>query len=156
MMVIWIILYFGIVRYYKGFDIYNQFDKLLSKIPNISMTYIGNYHNDYKPKNIKLMSPKTGIDLGNLLRSHDIYLTATQNEPGAMHYLEGLSCGLPILYCKGGGGVQEICSKFGEEFKNIKTMLKALEKIKNNYNNYVEKIDYKYLSSKRCNEEYNH
>ena len=142
-------------NYLKGFHIYNKIDKLLGeKKLNFEFTFIGRYNKKYKPKHINLISPKSDMELANLLRQHDIYLTATQNEPCGMHHIEGMSCGLPLLYCKGGGGILEAGVGCSEQFKNIKTMLNAIEKIKNNYNNYVEKIDYKYLSSDRCYEEY--
>jgi len=141
-------------NYLKGFHIYNKLDELLEERDDIEFTYIGNYNRNYNPKNIKLLPATSGKDLGNLLRKQDIYLTATQNEPGAMHYLEGQSCGLPILFCEGGGGVKEICNNVGEEFNNIETLLNKLEKIKTNYDEYVKKIDYKYLSCDRCSKQY--
>lgn len=144
-------------NYLKGFHIYNKLDKLLQQNPkfkNIEFTYLGNYNNHYKPKNIKLLPCNNGNELGNIIREQDIYLTATQNEPGAMHYLEGLSCGLPVLYCKGGGGAQEICCMAGEEYSDIETLLEKIKRIKDNYDEYVNKIDYDYLSSERCCKEY--
>lgn len=141
-------------NYLKGFHIYNELDKILPKLNNIEFTYVGNYNKNYNPQHIKLLPCESGLKLGNIIKEHDIYLTATQNEPGAMHYLEAQSCGLPILFCKGGGGVKEICDTVGEEFSNIKEMLEKLNKIKNNYTEYVNKIDYDYLSSERCCKEY--
>lgn len=141
-------------NYLKGFHIYNKIDKLLESNKNIEFTYIGNYNENYKPKNINLLPSANGKKLGDLLRNHDIYLTATQYEPGAMHYVEALSCGLPVLYCINGGGTKEVCKIYGEEFHDIETMLNKCKKIKNNYNNYIKNIDYNYLSSKRCCEDY--
>lgn len=141
-------------NYLKGFHIYNEIDKYLEKHKNFEFIFIGNYNKSYKPRNIRLMKPTHSLELGNLLRECDIYLTATQNEPGGMHYLEGASCGLPILFCKGGGGTTEICSKFGLEFKDLKDMLNKLNIIKENYDDYRKKIDYEYLSSDRCSNEY--
>lgn len=141
-------------NYLKGFHIYNALDKLLEIRKDIEFTYIGNYNLNYKPKNIKLLQPINGEELGKLINKHDIYLTATQNEPGAMHYLEGLSCGLPVLYCKNGGGAKEICCMAGEEYYNIETLLIKIEVIKNNYEDYVNRINYEYLRSDRCCEEY--
>ena len=106
-------------NYLKGFHIYNKIDKLLDNRKDIEFTFIGNYNEKYKPNNIKILPPCTGKDLGNLLRKNDIYLTATQYEPGAMHYVEGLSCGLPVLYCINGGGAHEVCKVAGEEFNDI-------------------------------------
>ena len=141
-------------NYLKGFHIYNALDKLLDNRNDIEFTYIGNYNLNYKPKNIKLLPPINDYELGNLIKKHDIYLTATQNEPGAMHYLEGLSCGLPVLYCKNGGGAQEICCMSGEEYEDIKTLLIKVNLIKNNYDDYVKNINYNYLNYNRCCKEY--
>ena len=141
-------------NYLKGFHIYNEIDKLLDKNNNIEFTFIGNYNKEYTPKNIKILEPCVGEKLGNLLRENDIYLTATQYEPGAMHYVEGLSCGLPVLYCINGGGAHEVCKMAGEEFHDIKTMLEKMELIKNNYGKYIHSINYKYLGSDRCCKEY--
>lgn len=141
-------------NYLKGFHIYNELDKLLEKNQDIEFTYIGNYNENYKPKHIKLLPSANGKKLGDLLRNHDIYLTATQYEPGAMHYVEGLSCGLPVLYATNGGGAHEVCKMAGEEYHDIDTMFKKLNEIKNNYNGYVKNINYKYLGSKRCCEDY--
>ena len=58
------------------------------------------------------------------------------------------------LYCIGGGAIKEVCQGVGEEFHNIETLLLKLDLIKTNYNNYVSKINYNYLSSIRCCEEY--
>ena len=141
-------------NYLKGFHIYNALDKLLENRDDIEFTYIGNYNEKYQPKNINILPPTSCKELGDLIKEHDIYLTATQNEPGAMHYLEGLSCGLPILYCKNGGGAQEICCMAGEEYNNIESLLAKISLIKNNYKSYTDKINYKFLDSQRCCEEY--
>jgi len=141
-------------NYLKGFHIYNALDQLLPKYPHIEFTYIGNYNKNYNPKNIRVLPCMTGKQLGDELRNHNFYLTATQNEPGAMHYLEGMSCGLPILYCHGGGGAQEICKMAGEEYKHIEELFTKIEEINNNYEKYVKKIDYDYLGSERCCNEY--
>jgi len=141
-------------NYLKGFHIYNAIDKLLESRKDIEFTYIGNYNPNYKPKNIKILAPTCGRQLGHLISQHDIYITATQNEPCGMHHIEGLSCGLPILYCAGGGAIEEVCSGVGEEYYNIETLLDKIDMVKENYNNYVNNIDYNYISSDRCCEEY--
>ena len=138
----------------KGFHIYNEIDKLLDTRDDIEFIYVGNYNTRYKPHNIKLLPPRSGRELSDIIRSCDIYITATQNEPGAMHYLEGLSCGLPVLYARGGGGAAEICNISGEEYTDIPSLLVKLEKVRNNYKEYVDKIPYEYLGKERCCREY--
>ena len=73
-----------------------------------------------------------------------------------MHYLEGISCGLPILYCINGGGTQEVCEKFGEEYSDLNTLIEKINLIKNNYSKYVEKIilNKNNLSKDICNLKY--
>jgi len=140
--------------YLKGFEIYNKLDEKLNIRNDFELIFVGNYNKSYSPKNVKLISPKNGKELGDILRQSDIYLTATQNEPGGAHYLEGLSCGLPILFYKNGGGVKEICEPCGEEFIDIDDFFVKLELIKNNYDKYVNNINYNYLNSNRCSKEY--
>lgn len=140
-------------NYLKGFEIYNKLDQILPTL-NIEFIFIGNYNKKYNPKNIKMILPTSGKQLGDIIRNCDIYITATQNEPCGMHHLEGLSCGLPILYRSGGGAIKEVCKNVGEEFTDIKTLLEKLELIKNNYNQYRENIQYGYLGSNRCSMEY--
>lgn len=146
-------------NYLKGFEIYNKLDELIgndNRFKDITLTYIGRYHDGYKPKNINLLPSCQGIQLSNELKKCDIYLTATQNEPGAMHYLEGASCGLPVLYRKNGGGAQEICSKFGLEYNTIDDLLDKIMEISMKYSEYKQKIEnnFDYLSCRRCCEEF--
>ena len=117
-------------------------------------SYIGRYNDNYKPKNIKLLSPCQGEKLRNELCKHDIYLTASINEPCGMHFIEGLSCGLPVLYDRRGGGIVETAEKYGEGFSSIEELYEKLLKIINDYNTYRDKIDYEYLGSERCCKEF--
>ncbi len=146
-------------NYLKGFQIYNALDKLVKmddRFKNVEFTYIGRYHNGYKPTKTKLLQPINGEKLAEELKKHDIYITATQFEPGAMHYLEGASCGLPVLYRKCGGGANEICSKFGLEYNSIDELVEQLNVIINNYSLYTDKIknNYEYLGKDRCCDEF--
>ncbi len=100
--------------YNKGFEIYNELDKFIGHIDWLEFTYIGRYENNYNPTNIKLISPISEGKLGDELRKHDIYLTASLYEPGGIHQLEGMASGLPILYRKNGGGIKETVNDCGE------------------------------------------
>jgi len=141
-------------NYFKGFDVYNTLDDLLPSYPNIQFTFIGNYNNRYRPRNIRLISPTSGEKLANLIREHDIYVTASKNEPCGMHHIEGLSCGLPILYRSGCGGIAEACNDVGEEFSDISSFFKMLKKVNENYDTYTNNINYEKLGSERCSLEY--
>ena len=142
----------------KGFDIYQEIDNWLSKDSEASkrfkFVYIGDLNQNFK-KNSTQHIPKTSIyNCAQFLRQCDVYVTATRYEPGGNHHVEAARCGLPVLYHMQGGGVVEMCSRWGEEFDNIESFKEKLLKLVDNYDNYIKKIDYNHLSSERCCKEY--
>lgn len=140
----------------KGFDIYTQIDKYLGDHPEagFSFTYVGRYWNGYKPISTRLVSPLHGKLLANELVKHDIYVTASRWEPCGMHHVEGVACGMPVLYHKEGGGINELCKKHGEGFSSFEEFLEKLNLIVKNYDLYRDKIDYELISIDRVCEEY--
>jgi len=140
--------------YNKGFQIYNKLDKILSKYTNIKFTFIGNYHKDYKPKNIIIKKPLSGIKLAQEIKKHNIYLTGSLNEPGGIHQLEGMASGLPVLYSNNSGGIQETCHQCGLKFNDLNNLLEQINIIIKNYSKFQEKIDYEFLGYERCFKQY--
>ena len=51
-----------------------------------------------------------------------ISVAATQYEPGAMQYLEGLRCGLPVFFVR--MREHKVCSKFGKNLIIFKLLKK--------------------------------
>ena len=116
-------------NYNKGFDIYKRLDLLLSKKKFgdiFEFTFIGN-----KPKGINFASSKTldplyGKVLSDEIRKNHVYLTASRNEGAGMHHIEGMMCGLPVLYIKS-GALAEYCSFCGIGFDEDDFEKKLLE-----------------------------
>ena len=71
-------------------------------------TFIGNKPKDIKFNNINILKPLEGKNLANELKKHDVYITASENEPSGNHHMEGALCGLPILF-KDSGSTSEYC-----------------------------------------------
>ena len=74
----------------KGFDIYNYLDEMLSDnfwSEKFEFTYIGNLPRNFSFKNVRVVAPLQGIGLGDELKKHDIYLTASLNEQAGMHHV---------------------------------------------------------------------
>ena len=88
------------------------------------------------------------------MKKHDVYLTASLNEPGGIHQLEGMAVGLPVLYRSNSGGIKESVLSAGEEFYEIDDMLVKLDKIINNYESYCNNIKYNFISAERFGKEY--
>ncbi len=125
----------------KGFDVYKDLDELITQsewASLIEFTYIGNLPKGFFFKKAKHLKPLSGKKLGLELSRHHVYLTASINEPAGMHHIEGLLCGLPIIY-RESGALPEYCASFGVPFKNNK-YIPALKKIMENYKLYKKKV----------------
>lgn len=135
-------------NYNKGFDLYLALDKL-KKINEFEFefTYIGRIPEKLKLSNIKVIPPLSGTVLAEELKKHDIYLTASMNEPAGMHHIEGAMCGLPLLY-RDSGALPEYCEGFGVMFNdNLMDFNEKFTELVNNYDYYFEKIaDYPFSS----------
>ena len=141
----------------KGFDIYRRLDELLLNKEweyKFEFTYIGNLPDRFKFKKSKHLPPINGKNLGKELSKHHVYLTASLNEPAGMHHIEGVLCGLPVLY-RDSGALPEYCSNYGISFNDsnfinsIKEMLLDYDKYKlaiKNYPNNSIKMTNEYLN----------
>ncbi len=136
----------------KGFDIYTQIDQYLVDNPSadFEFTYVGRYNSSYEPKATTLVEPLYGVQLGNELRKHDAYVTASRWEPCGMHHIEGAASGLPVLYHRDCGGINELCSNHGEEFVNFDDFLIKLSVIRKSYQDYVDSIQNVDLDINSC------
>lgn len=52
---------------------------------------------------IRQIPPVPSDELAEILRQHDIYITASKNDPCSNALIEALACGLPALYLNNGG-----------------------------------------------------
>jgi hypothetical protein len=137
-------------NFMKGFDVYNYLDDLCEERDDIEFTYMGRYNDQYTPRNTSLIPPKYGTAVGEILRLHDVYVTAARWEACGMHHIEGSACGLPVLYHKDGGAIPEVCNSHGIQFDDPKTFVQGLDNIIENYDDYRERIDHQMLSMDRC------
>jgi hypothetical protein len=137
-------------NYLKGFDLYNALDKFVELYPNYEFTYIGRYNKKYTPRNIKIINPMYGEELGNELRTHDIYVTASRHEPAGMHHVEAAASGLPILYHVDGGGIVERARQHGLPFHDSNSFFNSLKTIEENYAQFTKMIDRENLSIESC------
>ena len=68
--------------------------------------------------------------MADLLRSCHVYVTGSKHEPGAMHPVEGLQCGLPLLYDRETGGTVEL-----DEVRhgNVRDTVESIARIRDAY-----------------------
>jgi glycosyltransferase involved in cell wall biosynthesis len=65
------------------------------------MTFAGN--TEQKFERIRVVGPLASAPLADLLRTHDVYLAASRDDPCSNALLEGLACGLAAAYLRSGG-----------------------------------------------------
>ena len=124
----------------KGFEIYLFIDNLLETRTfsnKFDFTFIGNLPDNFNFKNTNYIHPKSGLQLANELKKHNLYITGSLNEPSGNHQIEGSLCGLPVLYINS-GGIPEYQKNYGIEF-NKNNLEEKLYEIFNNYEYYFEK-----------------
>ncbi|MFV0337668.1 MAG: glycosyltransferase [Chthoniobacterales bacterium] len=124
----------------KGFDIYRDIDELLSGPlgEKFALCIIGRWPKEITWKNAKTIPPASGADLANHLRSCHAYISASRFEPGAMHVVEGLQCGLPLLYHPDTGGTVEWGRRVGMELSS--NLAESLEKFADAYYDLRKKL----------------
>ena len=124
----------------KGFQYYRLLDEYMDKNENINFTFIGRTPDNFYFKNVDYVGP-TGDDqlMAKKISEKDIYLTASEEEAGANHVLEGLASGLPVIYHNNGGSINNYCHDRGLEYATFDELLLAIKKIREDYSNYKEK-----------------
>ncbi|GAB4179975.1 MAG: hypothetical protein Fur0032_20770 [Terrimicrobiaceae bacterium] len=108
----------------KGFDVYQQIDEAIAQgcLPGFELVIIGRWPDDLRWKSAVTIAPSSGRILAGHLRSCHLYISASRHEPGAMHVVEGLQCGLPLLYHRDSGGTVEIGERYGMEISDDITL----------------------------------
>lgn len=99
----------------KGFDVYAEIDREIASgnLLGFELWVIGRWPSDLTWQSARTFPPASGRALANLLRRCHIYVSASRHEPGAMHPVEGLQCGLPIVFHKDSGGTASQARPFG-------------------------------------------
>jgi len=123
----------------KGWDIYEQLDRWISTQENVEFTFIGRIPEGINLHNTKVYPATHGIEMANLIKKSNIYITASRHEPCGMHHLEGLACGLPYLYHNEGGGILEV-GQFGLGFNDFEDFKNKLSTMSENHKQYYDKI----------------
>ena len=104
----------------KGFEVYAAVDELIATggLPDTELWIIGSWPPGSRWRAARLVRPLRGRELAGLLRQCHVYLTASRWEAGGMHFLEGIQCGLPVLFHEDGGGIVEVGRRFGVGFRD--------------------------------------
>ena len=142
----------------KGYKSHKWLDDNLD-FTKYEYLFIGNVVNDLTFSNIKHRKPTGSKELGDILRSMDIYIAASYLEPCSNALLEALACGLPVLFQKGSGH-DDLVKQGGIGYSRPEEIPALLDTLVRNYSEYQSRIKVesmrgisdRYLSvMKRCN-----
>lgn len=138
----------------KGYKVYQEIDEMIAsgELSGIELTIIGRWPKEIQWKASTTFGPMQGMELADELRKHHLYVTASQYEPGGMHFIEGMQCGLPVVFQKDGGGICEVARRAGIEFD--KDVRGALLQAREQYATLREKVLRDAPSGKKLCEEF--
>lgn len=120
----------------KGSAVYSWLDRNLD-FSRYEYTFVGRIRESFH--NIRMVAPVDSVQLGAILRSHDIFITASENDPCSNALIEAGHCGLPAVYLKSGGH-SELVKKGGVGFSEVSDVPLAIDQIVQSYDDYRNEI----------------
>lgn len=120
----------------KGGPIYKWLEERLDW-DRFDFTFVGNESVPFT--RIKSVPAVPSEQLADILRHHDIYITASQNDPCSNAVIEALACGLPVLY-RNDGGHPELVGYGGLPFADQEEIFPQLERLASNYDMFQRLI----------------
>jgi glycosyltransferase involved in cell wall biosynthesis len=102
----------------KGADVLEWLDRNLD-LDSYDLTFAG--RTQAKLERIRVVGPLASDPLAELMRSHDVYLAASQDDPCSNALLEALACGLPAAFRRSGGH-PELVGEAGIGFDNAEEL----------------------------------
>lgn len=102
-----------------------------------SYTFVGRSQEHFT--RINLVDPVPSQEVAELLRAHDIFITASRNDPCSNSVIEALACGLPCLYLNSGGH-PELVGEAGFPFSSEEEAVARLDQLVRDYEDRQAKI----------------
>jgi len=113
----------------KGAAIYKWLEEHLDW-DRFDYTFVG--RSPIQFKHIHMTPAVPSIKLADLLRQHDIFITASLHDPCSNALLEALACGLPAIYANSGGHA-EIVGEAGFGFSSQEEIPILLDRLVDQY-----------------------
>lgn len=120
----------------KGGPTYKWIEKHLDW-SRFEYTFVGNVSEEFE--RVRHVPPVSSEELSDLLRQHDIYITASRNDPCSNALIEAMACGLPALYINDGGH-PELVGYGGLPFESEDEIFPQLEKLVEDYESFQRLI----------------
>ena len=112
----------------KGADVLAWLDRRLEE--DLDVIFAGRTNAQFE--RIRVVGPLPSGELADLLRSRDVYLAASRDDPCSNALLEGLACGLPAAYLRSGGH-PELVGDGGIGFDDPEELPGVLQRLRNEH-----------------------
>lgn len=126
----------------KGFNFLKLLDKHFDS-EQYECTFVGN--SPVRFNRIKQLEAKPSNELADILRSHDIFVTASKNDTCSNSLIEALTCGLPALVLDSGAN-RELIGKAGLIFTSIDGLLTGLQVVSTNLSWFKSNINVPHIN----------
>lgn len=120
----------------KGAAVYQWLDEHLDW-ERFEMTFVGRSPVTFK--NIHMLPAVDSYRMAELFREHDIYVTASKNDPCSNSLIEALTCGLPAIHLQSGGH-SEIVKQAGTGFEAPEQIPALLDQLIGQYEVFQSRI----------------
>jgi glycosyltransferase involved in cell wall biosynthesis len=110
----------------KGADVLAWLDRNLD-FDSFELTFAGRTAARFE--RIRVMGPLASESLADLLRTHDVYLAPSRDDPCSNALLEALACGLPAAFLRSGGH-PELVGEAGIGFDDPEELPGVLERLR--------------------------
>jgi glycosyltransferase involved in cell wall biosynthesis len=113
----------------KGAPVFRWLEEQLDP-DRYELTFVGN--SQIRFERARHVSPQPLRELAELLRAHDVFITATAHDAYSNALVEALSCGLPALYLDSGGS-REAVKEAGFAFTDREQIPELLDRLVEEY-----------------------
>jgi glycosyltransferase involved in cell wall biosynthesis len=120
----------------KGGDVLAWLDRNLD-FDMFELTFAGNTQQRFD--RIRVVEPVPSAQLADQLRSHDVYLAASRDDPCSNALLEGLACGLPAAFLRSGGH-PELVGDAGIGFDGAEELPSVFARLRDGLDEYRSRI----------------
>jgi len=110
----------------KGADMLQWLDRHLD-FDEYEVTFVGQIQTRFE--RISVLDPLPSMPLADLLRSQDIYLAPSRDDPCSNALLEALACGLPSVFLRSGGH-PELVGNAGLGFDSVEEVPEAFGRLR--------------------------
>ena len=121
----------------KGATVYQAIEGMLDW-DRFDYTFVG--RSPVQFERIRVIPPQPSAALADLLRAHDVFVTASLHDPCSNALVEALSCGLPTLYVQSGGHA-ELVGAGGLGFSGAEDVPALLDRLVADYDAFQARIE---------------